>query len=137
MSTPLDDLRAAVGRPLPARFDTVERRHVEDFRSAVDEVDPGSADAPVPPTFLACFLDEPPTLPEAWCYGTAWLNGGDRFEVLGPVHVGDTVRSTARLADVVEKHGRSGAMAVLTFVTEFDREDGTPVLRHTGTRIRR
>ncbi len=137
MSQELEDLRAAVGRPLPERVDVVERRHLQDFLAAVDEADPGSADGPVPPTFLACYLDEPPALEEARRYGTGWLNGGDHFEVHAEVRVGDSVRSHAVLTDVVEKEGRYGTMAILTFVTEFRREDGAVALRHTGTRIRR
>ncbi len=38
---------------------------------------------------------------------------------------------------VEEKSGRSGALALLTFVTEFRLPDGTLAVRHVGTRVRR
>jgi hypothetical protein len=125
-------LEAAVGWEGPERVDTVERRHLSDFLAAVGESGPE-----VPPTFLACFLDEPPVLPPAVEYGEGWLNGGDRFEYLEPVHVGDTLHSRAVLTGVVEKTGRAGAMAILTFVTDFRLPSGAVAVRHTGTRIRR
>lgn len=137
MSEVFTALLAAVGTEGGERVDVIERRHLTDFLAAVDEEQPGSVEDEIPPTFTACFLDEPPSLPEAWEYGAGWLNGGDRFEYLAPVHVGDSLRSRARFTDVVEKDGRTGTMAILTFVTEFRLPDGTLAIRHTGTRIRR
>lgn len=132
MSEAFRRLEAAVGWEGPARVDTVERRHLSDFLAAVGETGPE-----VPATFLACFLNEPPVLPPASDYGEGWLNGGDRFEYLQPVRVGDTLRSRAVLTGVVEKAGRAGAMAILTFVTEFRLPSGAVAVRHIGTRIRR
>lgn len=137
MSGAFSRLLAAVGTEGEERVDVVERRHLSDFLAAVHEQHPGTLEDEVPPTFTACFLDEPPSLPVAWEYGDGWLNGGDRFDYLAPVHVGDTLRSAIRFTDVVEKHGRTGTMAILTFVTEFRLPDGTVAVRHTGTRIRR
>lgn len=136
-TTAFETLRDAVGWTGPERVDRVEGRHLRDFLAAVDEDDPGSVEAEVPPTFLACFLDEPPSCPPAYAYGDGWLNGGDHFEYHSPVHLDDEVRSHAVLTDVVEKSGRTGTMAVLTFVTEFRLSDGALAVRHTGTRIRR
>lgn len=137
MSEALRELEAAVGWEGPERVDTVERRHLADFLTAIDEVDPGAVEEEIPPSFLGCFLDEPPVLEPAWQYGSGWLNGGDRFEYLAPVHVGDKLRSRAVFTDVVEKTGTSGTMAILTFVTTFRLLDGTVAVRHIGTRIRR
>lgn len=137
MSQAYDSLLGAVGWTGPERIDRVERRHLRDFLAAVDEADPGSTEDEIPPTFLACYLDEPPYCPAAYAYGEGWLNGGDRFEYLAPVRLGDDVRSHAVLTDVVEKTGRTGTMAILTFVTEFRLADGATAVRHTGTRIRR
>lgn len=138
----LADLRDAIGSRARERTDTVERRHLEDFLAAVaeadpGEVDPGGSDHEVPPTYVACFLDEPPVLAEALAYGEGWLNGGDRFEHHHPVHLGDTLTSATRLVDVVEKRGRFGRMAILTFETDFVDDAGRTAVRHVGTRIRR
>jgi hypothetical protein len=133
----IETLRAAIGWEGPERVDVVERRHLSDYLHAIDERDPGDLDDEVPPAFLACFLDEPPRLPAAQAYGQGWLNGGDRFEYAEPVRLGDTLHSRCRFTGVTEKTGRTGTMAILTFVTEFTRPDGTLAATHAGTRIRR
>ena len=131
----LDTLHAALGWQGPERVDVVERRHLADYRRAIGLAPDGDD---VPPTLCACFLSEPPPMPAAEAYGLGWINGGDRFEYVGPrLTLGDTVRSRTRFTDVREKTGRSGSLAILTFETEFVRDDGVPVVRHVGTRIRR
>jgi hypothetical protein len=126
----------AVGWQGPERVDAVERRHLTDYRRAIGTDEPAAEE--VPPTLCACFLDEPPPMPAAEAYGVGWINGGDRFEYVGPrLRLGDSVRSRTRFTGVSEKHGRSGSLAILTFETEFVRSDGVPVVRHVGTRIRR
>jgi hypothetical protein len=129
----IEQLQGAVGWSGPEREDVIERRHLRAFRHAIG-LEP---DGEVPPTFLACFLDEPPSMPAARSYGKGWLNGGDRFEYYTPTQVGDVLRSRLRFTAVVEKQGSSGMMALLTFETEFRRPDGELVARHVGTRIRR
>ncbi|GAA2355362.1 FAS1-like dehydratase domain-containing protein [Nonomuraea africana] len=129
----IEELEAALGWAGPRRQDTVERRHLRAFLHAIGE-DP---DGEVPPTFTACFLDEPPSLPAAESYGSGWLNGGDRFEYHAPLRVGDELCSQPRFTAVTEKQGSSGRMALLTFETEFRRPDGELVVRHIGTRIRK
>lgn len=127
-------LRDAVGWRGPLRVDVVERRHVADYRRAL-QLDPALPEVPL--TLCACFLSEPPPLPAAEAYGLGWINGGDRFEYVGPrLRIGDVLTSQLRFTDVTEKRGRSGTLAILTFETEFAR-DGEPVVRHVGTRIRR
>lgn len=137
MRSGIEALRAALGWEGRERVDVVERRHLSDFLAAIDEDDPGSVHDEVPLTYLASLVDEPPSLPAAAQYGAGWLNGGDRFECPIPVRLGDTLRSRTRFVDVTEKTGRSGAMAILTFVTEFTHADGTVAARHVATRIRR
>ena len=133
--TALVELQAALGWQGPERVDVVERRHLADYRRAMG-LDPEATDVPV--TLCACFLSEPPPMRAAEAYGLGWINGGDRFEYVGPrLTLGDELRSSVRFTAVREKHGRSGSLAFLTFETEFVRSDGVPVVRHVGTRIRR
>jgi hypothetical protein len=113
----LEALRAAIGW-------TAEQR-----------VDPDGIE--VPATITACFLTEPPTMPEALAYGLGWINGGDRFEVHRSLGLGDEVTSRLTFTGVEEKRGHSGTLALLTFVTEFRLPDGTLAVRHVGTRVRR
>lgn len=133
-TTPLEALQAAVGWTAEERVDAVERRHLRDYRRAIG-ADEDSTD--VPATITACFLTEPPTMPEALRYGTGWINGGDRFEVHRPLQLGDVVTSQLTFTGVEEKTGRSGTLALLTFVTEFRLPDRTLAARHVGTRVRR
>jgi hypothetical protein len=133
--TALAELQAALGWKGPERVDVVERRHLADYRRALG-LDPEGTDVPV--TICACFLSEPPPMPAAEAYGLGWINGGDRFEYAGPrLALGDELRSSVRFTAVREKQGRSGSLAILTFETEFLRQDGMPVVRHIGNRIRR
>jgi hypothetical protein len=127
-------LEAAIGWTGPERVDAVERRHLRDYRRAVG-LDPEGTD--VPATFCACFLTEPPTMPAALEYGLGWINGGDRFEVHRDLQLGDEVTSQLTFTGVEEKTGRSGTLALLTFVTDFRLPDGTLAVRHIGTRVRR
>ncbi len=131
---PLEALQGAVGWTAEQRVDVVERRHLRDYRRAIG-ADPDGTEVPV--TITACFLTEPPTMPEALAYGTGWINGGDRFEVHRPLQLGDEVTSQLTFTGVEEKKGRSGTLALLTFVTEFRLPDGTLAVRHVGTRVRR
>jgi hypothetical protein len=134
-TTPLAALEAAIGWTAEERVDVVERRHLRDYRRAIGAAENGTD---VPATITACFLTEPPTMPEALAYGLGWINGGDRFEYAGPrLVLGDELRSRLRFTAVTEKQGRSGSLAILTFETEFTRPDGSPAVRHVGTRIRR
>jgi hypothetical protein len=132
--TPLQALEAAIGWTADRRTDVVERRHLRDYRRAIG-ADPDGTD--VPATITACFLTEPPTMPEALAYGRGWINGGDRFEVHHPLRLGDEVTSQLTFTGVQEKQGRTGTLALLTFETEFRLSDGTLAVRHVGTRVRR
>ena len=130
----LASLQAAIGWTAEERVDAVERRHLRDYRRAVGLDPEGTA---VPATFCACFLTEPPTMPAALEYGLGWINGGDRFEVHRELQLGDEVTSQLTFTGVEEKKGRSGTLALLTFVIEFRLPDGTLAVRHVGTRVRR
>jgi hypothetical protein len=130
----LEALRAAIGWTAEQRVDVVERRHLRDYRRAIG-ADPDGIE--VPATITACFLTEPPTMPEALAYGLGWINGGDRFEVHRSLGLGDEVTSRLTFTGVEEKRGHSGTLALLTFVTEFRLPDGTLAVRHVGTRVRR
>ena len=127
-------LQGAIGWTGERRVDVVERRHLRDYRRAIG-ADPEATDLPA--TITACFLTEPPTMPEALAYGLGWINGGDRFEIHRPLRLGDEVTSQLTFTGVEEKQGRTGSLALLTFVTEFRLPDGTLAVRHVGTRVRR
>lgn len=55
--------------------------------------------------------------------------GGEEWDFLEPVCVGDTITAEARLAGVEEKQGTKGAFVLVTRETTFTNQDGTVVAR--------
>ena len=70
-------------------------------------------------------------------YVLRFLNGGNRFEYIEPVKVGDRITATSRVADVYEKTGGSGSLLFIIFETDYVNQDGRSVARLRGTAIRR
>ncbi len=56
------------------------------------------------------------------------LNGGNEIEFYRCLAVGETCVATARYADVQVKHGKSGAMLIVTIETTFTTLDGDLLL---------
>jgi hypothetical protein len=137
MATPvIEKLRARIGvaaRPTEA---TVEAGHLKRFAEAIGDSNPRWR-SEAPPTFLVAMAPVSMHLAEAEEYGKGWLNGGNRFEYLEPVRVGDRITATGRIADVYEKSGSSGSLLFIIFETDYVNQDGRTVARLRGTAIRR
>jgi len=136
MSGALEAVLRQVGWQSQERVDVIEPGQVRRFCEAVGDPDPRWTHE-APPTFVVTLLTEPPQLPEAYDYGSGWLNGGDRFEYLEPVRPGDVITSRTVLKDAYEKQGSSGSLLFLVFDTEFTNQQGSVAARIRGTRIRR
>jgi len=132
----VDRLRARVGEAGPHRSATVEAGHLERFAEAIGDPNPRWL-AEAPPTFLVALVPVSVHLAEAEEYGKGWLNGGNRFDYLEPVRVGDRITATGKLAGVYEKTGSSGSLLFIIFETEYVNQHGRPVARLRGTAIRR
>ena len=64
------------------------------------------------------------------------VHGGQEFEYLGPVKVGDTLTGRTRVADAYEKEGkRGGVMSFYVFETTFANQDGVDVLLFNGANV--
>jgi hydroxyacyl-ACP dehydratase HTD2-like protein with hotdog domain len=63
------------------------------------------------------------------------MAGGNRFEILEPVYVGDVLRTTERLVAIDERAGRSGPLVITTTETEYRNQDGSLVARYRQTII--
>lgn len=135
-STIVDRLKAKVGWTGGERVTTVEAGHVRRFCDAIGDDDPRWHEE-APPTFVVALGSETPPLAEALEYGRGWLNGGDAFEYLEPVRIGDTITSRTSLVDVYEKQGGSGGLLFLITETEYVNQRGRVAVRIRGTRIRR
>jgi acyl dehydratase len=114
----------------------VEAGHVRRFVEAIGDPNPRWTEE-APPTFLVALAPATLHLAEAEAYGKGWLNGGNRFEYLGPVRIGDEVTAVGRVADVYEKSGATGSLLFIIFETEYTNQRGEVVARLRGTAIRR
>ena len=121
------------GPPITA---TVEAGHLKRFAEAIGDQNPRWLQE-APPTFLVALAPTSMHLAEAEEYGKGWLNGGNRFEYLEPVKVGDRITATQRVADVYEKSGSSGSLLFIIFETEYVNQHGRTVAQLRGTGIRR
>jgi len=132
----IDRLRARIGEPGEPVTATVEAGHVKRFVQAIGDPNPRWTKE-APPTFLVALAPVSPHLAEAEAYGKGWLNGGNAFEYLAPVRIGDRITATGKVADVYEKSGSSGDLLFIIFETEYANQSGTVVARLRGTMIRR
>ena len=132
----VEKLRSRIGWEGEEKVNAIEAGHVRRFCEAIGDDDPRWREE-APPTFVVALGSEIPPMPEALEYGKGWLNGGDRFEYLEPIRIGDTIRTRTRLADVYEKQGSSGGLLFLITETEYVNQHGRTAVRVRGTRIRR
>ena len=132
----VERLRARIGQPGPSSEATVEAGHLRRFAEAIGDPNPRWTKE-APPTFLVALAPASIHLEEAEEYGKGWLNGGNRFEYVEPVRVGDHITATTRVADVYEKTGGSGTLLFIIFETDYGNQDGRTVARLRGTAIRR
>src|SRR5256714_15532525 len=132
----LERLKVRIGVDRPATTATVEAGHLNRFAEAIGDPNPRWLEE-APPTFLVAIAPTSYHLDEAEQYGKGWLNGGNRFEYLEPVKVGDRITATGKVADVYEKSGSSGNLLFIIFETEYTNQHGRTVARLRGTAIRR
>lgn len=111
----------------------VERGKIREFAVAILDEDPAymqSEKPPAPPTFTMTVAlwprqsDTPP--PDLGIKDfRRVLHGEQQFEYLRPVHAGDTLTGTSRVADVYEKEGsKGGTMRFVVLETTFRNQKG-------------
>jgi hypothetical protein len=132
----VDRVKARVGWEGKPTTHHVEAGHVRRFCEAIGDDNPRWLEE-APPTFVVALGAETPQLPELLEYGKGWLNGGDRFEYLEPVRIGDTITVHSRFKDAYEKQGGSGSMLFVVFEYDYVNQHGRTAVKVTGTRIRR
>ena len=135
-ATVIDRLRARIGVDGPEVTAPVEAGHVRRFVEAIGDSN-SRWRKETPPTFLVALAPASIHLAEAEEYGKGWLNGGNRFEYLVPVLIGDVITARGHVADVYEKEGSSGNLLFIIFETECINQRGDLVARLRGTMIRR
>jgi acyl dehydratase len=148
-----DSARAMVGRvtsePVTA---VITAKESQRYAQAVDDLNPvyfdeeaaraaGYRTLTCPPTFLdhvvvrgraVSDLREDGTFRARTATSTGLkrvMFGGQEWDWVAPVHVGDEITATQRLASIEEKSGRKGPFVLTTMETTFTNQHGDVVAR--------
>jgi acyl dehydratase len=139
--------KSVIGEEVPGAVMVVERGKVMEFARAILDDNPAyfDEDPPLPPTFTMAVAHWP--LPTGGASQGELsrklgldllrvLHGGQEFEYLAPIKVGDVLTGRSQITDVYEKEGKKGG--TLTFVissTTFANQRGEDVLISRSTII--
>ena len=126
----------------------VEKGAVRRFVEAIGDNDPiyvdeeaakrrGYERIPIPPTFLCTFRSGARPDIKLKFEGKVNLNGGNEYEYLKPIYVGDVISATTKVIDVYEKTGRTGTMVFTVSETTFRNQKGEIVAKGRNTGITR
>jgi acyl dehydratase len=135
-----------IGRLIPPHSADVEARRLRLFAEATGEsraeyVDEGAARAsghpglPAPPTFVLCLDLEQPE-PFKWITDMGVdiaqvLHGSERFSYFAPVHAGDRLTFSSRVADILQK--KSSKKAFVVKETDVTNQHGIKVAEMRAT----
>jgi acyl dehydratase len=137
---------APVGKEYPPFEYEVGREKIREYSNAVGEANPvhhdpaaardaGFRNVVAPPMFCVVYSAGamgPAILdPETGINLMLMVHGGQEFEWGEPVCAGDTITTTARLADVSEKNG----MTFYVFESESTNQDGETTVKAKWTNI--
>jgi len=120
------------GKTFPPFSYTIERGKLREFLLAIgdDNADYSVDDPPLPPTFSTVFtfwggMSMEDLLREVGVEIRNVLHGGQEYEYLAPIHVGDTVTGQATISNVAQR----GGMDFMDIVTEYKNQDGILVVK--------
>ena len=152
----LEELQQKIGTAAePIRFD-IERGLIARFVQAVGDSNPLWQDEAyarktgyggiVAPPWLLCALmtlshpdsrpgSVPLPVPEVPPPREHILDGGEEWEFLLPMRLGDTITSRSKLINVFEREGRLGKMLFFVYQTSYTNQRGEPVGRCSSTLI--
>lgn len=132
-----DEMRALLGVETAPFTIEVEKGDLRRFREATGETDPRFAET-VPPTFFCpdpIIAAQRAGLKRPWPFKYS-IDGGSEWEFHRPVQVGDTLRLTAKIADLYEKQGSPKTGRMLFTIMEIrctnQRDELVGIARGTG-----
>jgi acyl dehydratase len=141
---PVDD--SAKGKAFPPFEYEVGKEKIAEYARAVGEDNPvyferdkakeaGFRDIPAPPMFAVVYsagaMAPAITDPEVGINLMAMVHGGQEFTWGEPVCAGDTITTTAEVADISEKDGKG----FYVFESVSNNQNGDEVVRATWTNI--
>jgi N-terminal half of MaoC dehydratase len=135
--------KSLIGTDLGTVTFPVERGKVREFANAILDDNPAFQDpqGPAPLTFSmtrSFWPTEGGDMSKININYAMVVHGGQEFEYLGPVRVGDTLTGRSTIADVYEKEGkRGGKMNFWIFETTFANQNGEDVLISRNVLIER
>jgi len=126
--------RSVIGLTSEPVVNEVEKGAIRKFAEAIGDPNPVYAQGEIaPPTFPTTFRTKLPITIEL----KRVLHGGQEFEYERPIRAGDVITVVSRVVDVVEKHGKLGAMTIYTVESEGTDAEGQLVYRGRSTIISR
>ena len=139
--------KSVIGKEVPGATMVVERGKIMEFARAILDDNPVyfDDDPPITPTFTMAQAHWP--MPDDGGGQMELFNklgldllrvlhGGQEFEYLAPVKVGDVLTSKSKIADVYEKEGkRGGTMTFVISETTFTNQRGEDVIKARSTII--
>jgi acyl dehydratase len=141
------ELRDLLGKETPSLILEVEKGNIRRWSEAVGDKNPLWTDEDyarrssfggivAPPTFLidraiVPLADQIIAMKDS----TNFINGGTEIEYFRPIHVGDTLTTTARLVDIKEKTGSAGTLVILLLDMTYKNQKGEIVRKCKNTFI--
>jgi len=130
--------KSIVGTEMGGSWMLVEQGKVREFAKAILDDNPvySEDDPPLPPTFTMAMAHWPAPqggqtagLSKLGLDLLRVLHGGQEYEYLGEIKVGDKLTTRSKIADVYEKEGkRGGTLTFVTSETTFTNQRGEDVL---------
>jgi acyl dehydratase len=151
---------AAIGQTVDQRIGVVYKKEFQRWAAAVGDLNPlyfdeefaranGFRDVIMPPMFLGQVTNAVVHLSDLRPDGTPnrgsidlplpprRMAGGEQNEFFGPIYPGDVLTATRTLANLEEKHGRSGAFVLVSWETTYVNQDGETVAVNVASMIAR
>ena len=131
--------KSIVGTEMGVSWMLVEQGKIREFAKAILDENPvySGEDPPVPPTFTMAMAHWPApqggggasSLSKMGLDLLRVLHGGQEYEYLGEIKVGDKLTTRSKISDVYEKEGkRGGTLTFVTSETTFTNQRGEDVL---------
>lgn len=154
------EARAAIGTVVARKTGTVYAKEFQRWAAAVGDLNPlyfdsdyakahGYEDIIMPPLFLRYVMNDVSLLSDLRADGLSRkdsidlplperrMTSGEETHFFRPAYPGDVLTSVQELADIEEKHGRSGAFALVTWKTTYRNQEGEMVAEALGSMIAR
>lgn len=130
--------KSIVGTEMGGSWMMVEQGKIREFAKAILDENPAyqNDDPPVPPTYTMAMAHWPApqggggaSLSKIGLDLLRVLHGGQEYEYLGEIKVGDKLTTKSRISDVYEKEGkRGGTLTFVTSETTYTNQRGEDVL---------